>query len=571
MGQYYSLYLNNFDFVQNKSIISQPVDLGFVNELSLRSYSVSSDSNSSFFEITEPIISFPASSINTNNFFLYKEVYNKITKTTTSVPINIITYINDGVNLPPSILSNYNYIEYTPSELHNNYNQPSESNQIIYIKNLNFDLGATYRLKIKGLIGYLYEPDVPGESRLIDFSDEINIRFVAINSELNKKFIKAFTSEINNVVSKMYNITDLLDVDKIILDSDERYNFKYIPVDFNMVTQDYREYGNVDIEVDNSAIVEELFVKQYLNEFSNYFNDMSDANNRSLNSTLKSRYNVQVLKTIIAKHAFVFNQFKGNKKGISYIVNLFCDALGYDLLSIAENPYTNFSYTITSTLPKDFWENDIKPIVHPIPWVCQYNQIVFNYKDPVANWVNYHNIFHNTFELFYERKRLYSYLEKFNRYNNMNDNTYNDSNEIVSDLSDESEYRFSPSNYIYEYLDSDNINSIYHDSTLHLSNKEILKTTIDETNHTYKLKYEAGYALEYTWKIYYSTYLIDGDNIDNHTPILNIRSKNNVLYTGSNIRSTDSNNLYLQLILHNFDYDLSLPVIRMEDLTLHSS
>jgi hypothetical protein len=538
----YILYLENFNYITDTSLINNSIDLATTNELVLRTYEVTAlgDGSTEFLE-SLPIITFPISAINTTTFSLNKEEYSVLSNDIKLTPIeNFRTYINDGINIPPTELTYYDYIEYVPNS------------QLLRIKNLNFEYGATYNLTTTGLIGYLYNPTTSATSTVT--IDNFNIRFTTTNSQLNKEFTKAFNHEMTDILSKIYNITNLLDVDKVLLDSDERYNFKHIPIGFNVATQDYREVS-AEVEVDNSAKIEELFVKQYMNEYSNYFKDMSDLNNRSENSSLKTRYDVQILKTIIAKNVYLFNQFKGNKKGIAYILNLFCDALGYDLLSITENIYQNFSYTISSTLPKTFWEVDIKPIVHPIPWNCLYNEIEFNYKFPIVNWIKYHDLYHNLFEVLYERKSHYSYLEKFFELNNMNLNEYNDSNKIVSDASEEDEYRFSPASYTYQYKNADDDNSLEKDLRLKINNLEsnILTVLLDTTINRYTFIYEPGYALEYTWEIYLAGV---------SEPIMKTRSKSNRFYaTINNFNVPQLHTLTLTLHHYNYDYNVGSRLI----------
>ena len=73
------------------------------------------------------------------------------------------------------------------------------------------------------------------------------------------------------------------------------------------------------------------------------------------------------IKVYLLKNSIRISAAKGVKEGIAKILELFSVNIGSFIFDIKSSPYnTNFVYRITTNLPKYYWTNILRPIVHPV-------------------------------------------------------------------------------------------------------------------------------------------------------------------------------------------------------------
>jgi hypothetical protein len=74
------------------------------------------------------------------------------------------------------------------------------------------------------------------------------------------------------------------------------------------------------------------------------------------------------------------------------ILELFASNIGNFIFDIQSSPYnTNFVYRITTNLPKYYWTNILRPIVHPCSWYDEYVYVDINSSLPNINVIPIQN------------------------------------------------------------------------------------------------------------------------------------------------------------------------------------
>jgi len=179
----------------------------------------------------------------------------------------------------------------------------------------------------------------------------------------------------NDVYYKARNLDALVDVDKIIFDIAKMFNYTYKVSEYDADLNKYyyvpdqeKIDANLDdvdttLTFDNAKIIEELFVKQYLPEYKRYVNDINNPNISILNNKNKEK-----MKDLLFKNITLMNYFKGNKGQMQHLISIFSESIGYYYVSVDPDPYYNFIYRISTSLPKNYWSSDIKHITHPLGW-----------------------------------------------------------------------------------------------------------------------------------------------------------------------------------------------------------
>jgi len=179
----------------------------------------------------------------------------------------------------------------------------------------------------------------------------------------------------NDIYYKARNLDALVNVDKIVFDLARMFNYQYKVTEYDAdlneyhyVTDEEKKLADLDdtdtvLTFDNAKIIEELFVKQYLPEYQRYVNDI---NNPDISVLLVDER--QKMKDLLFKNITLMNYFKGNEGQMQHLVSIFSTSIGYYYVSVDPDPYYNFIYRVSTTLPKKYWLNDMKHITHPLGW-----------------------------------------------------------------------------------------------------------------------------------------------------------------------------------------------------------
>lgn len=234
---------------------------------------------------------------------------------------------------------------------------------------------------------HVFSEDTIGQDILIDL-DGIEEQVVnAVDYGLNHAC--------NDVYNKSRMVERLLDIDEIIYRSDD-YDFQYVPTRFDPTIGEYIDYQDVvdengavraekydPLPFYNSTVFKELALKQFLPEYLHFFTGIEEGK-------LVDREYMQNLESILLKKATFMNFFKGNQTQMRFLISIFAESIGKHLISVDPSPYWNFVYTVSTDMPVDNWDRDIKPITHPNSWGDVYiyipPQIPNYFQQKVWSW-----------------------------------------------------------------------------------------------------------------------------------------------------------------------------------------
>lgn len=241
-------------------------------------------------------------------------------------------------------------------------------------------------------LGYLTDPSTYIPSTVI---------FKSTGTRSIEDTVTSLNTFFNDIYFKARNIDTLIDVDRIVKESSKLFDFEYFVTEYDAENKTYNKIYDEErdrlgynepykkINFENSKVIEELFVKQYLPEYQNYSNIINTDELTLLTSEERTN-----LKSLIYKNVTLMNYFKGNRSQIKFLVSVFSGSLGYYYVSVDPDPYDNFVYRVSSTLPKKYWTTVLKDITHPLGWVDFYVEVP---KDKNA-WVQDIYIDETTFE-----------------------------------------------------------------------------------------------------------------------------------------------------------------------------
>ncbi len=160
------------------------------------------------------------------------------------------------------------------------------------------------------------------------------------------------------------------------------------------------KHSNISIDIKNildqdKVVIYEEFIKIYLNGIYNILNKsehnealfnvfkrMSDTTNISIDEIDLSIDIVKLLKQeyiLTNKH---YKQAKGTSSAMEYIFNIIVNSgLQSDSFSNSMFQYfegTNpFEYTIEATIIKEIYDYYVKPLTHPVGWLCNYQRVFY--------------------------------------------------------------------------------------------------------------------------------------------------------------------------------------------------
>lgn len=202
-----------------------------------------------------------------------------------------------------------------------------------------------------------------------------------------------------DVYKKLKSIPKMMDFD-FILDNPEYFNYSFLPVAKNLngilIREQDSKLQDVILDVNVGEDIETLAINQFLSEYKTFFSTIDDLISISSDEVKTQLKN---LKRILLKKSNLANvTFKGSEKGMSTLVDIFCQSTGYHLLALEKSPHLkNFVYRITSSIPKDHWTSSIRDIIHPCSWKDEYVYV---------------DIDNNNTNLFYEYGKKYIALSK---------------------------------------------------------------------------------------------------------------------------------------------------------------
>lgn len=232
-----------------------------------------------------------------------------------------------------------------------------------------FDSNTTYTISIdfNALLGI-----TPADS-----SNVVTVDFITDNNGLTQSVIKDFSKLCANTLFALNNLEFLDDIKNSFIEQNP-FNYMFTPVIKNesgQFTNVVDSNGNdVVIHVDMASTSQDLFVKQYLSEYKDYF-DLMDTELK-LNPRASKELLDQTKIALFARSNLLNSFVKGTLKGIEMIFGLFCKNIGEYTFRVENSPLNSrFIYRITSDLPKVYWTSVVKDIVHPISWMDEYIQI----------------------------------------------------------------------------------------------------------------------------------------------------------------------------------------------------
>ena len=186
--------------------------------------------------------------------------------------------INDSIRIE----SNYVIDETFLSNLYINLYEDTGGGYSI----VNTTLVPEYNSILK-VIGALIIPSEPLKDN-VGYVIELKNILGANNSELEIQYLNFFASNLypernaNDIYYQLENIDNLLSADAIF--TDNRYtNNTFIPEEYNLELQKYYPVkdtdGNfVEINVENTDIIRDLYINEFLTEYKNYFDDIINRN-----------------------------------------------------------------------------------------------------------------------------------------------------------------------------------------------------------------------------------------------------------------------------------------------------
>jgi len=274
---------------------------------------------------------------------------------------------------------------------------------------LGLQQGYTYELVLgTSDCGLIALNGIPFKPRFCIFKTE---------GELPELEDEALNQYFNDVYFKARNLSKLIDVDSIIHEVAGLFDFQYKVTEYDPETDNYHFVDDpvkVDAGVEDtdqvlnfntSQIIEELFVQQYLPEYAKYMTDINDDEITIIASTDREK-----LKELLFKNITLMNYFKGSRTQMEFLISIFSSSIGYYYVSVDPDPYRNFVYRISTSLPEKYWIDDIKDITHPLGWD---NLYIYVPRD-ATNWHQMVILDEETFEKYWElhsKQISHSYID----------------------------------------------------------------------------------------------------------------------------------------------------------------
>jgi len=211
-----------------------------------------------------------------------------------------------------------------------------------------------------------------------------------ITKEIIKVYVETSSAirNTNDLYYQLQTLSKFNSIKDILLNSDNK-NFKFNPVSYNTDSGKYNyiKSSGVKAEVEESITdtARDLFINQYASEYRNYFNDIINRDKINTGYTL-TEDSIKQLNLLVLENISRLNCLKGTKKLMEYVLGIYARVFNYQLISVVEDRNFNFLYRISTSIPKDFWIKNIKPIVHPCGWFDVYNYIDSILADQIVDY-----------------------------------------------------------------------------------------------------------------------------------------------------------------------------------------
>ena len=176
-----------------------------------------------------------------------------------------------------------------------------------------------------------------------------------------------------NPLYRLNQLGQVLNFASVLANASTQYNYGFTSV-----------ADGITVSQDIKTKLLELYFTHYLNNYTEFqkYIDIHSTNPEVLNNT----------KLYLLKNSIRISAAKGVKQGMQKILELFASNIGNFIFDIQSSPYnTNFVYRITTNLPKYYWTNILRPIVHPCSWYDEYVYVDINSSLPNINVIPIQN------------------------------------------------------------------------------------------------------------------------------------------------------------------------------------
>lgn len=180
-----------------------------------------------------------------------------------------------------------------------------------------------------------------------------------------------------------------------------------IPVsaDYSVFKENINPDNWLQLNVNNSQFTIDEYINLYAREYRGILDDII-YNNPNLASAPYNEEQIREFQIFVLKIVNKVSLLKGSYFCIDLILRLYAKFLGYDLISFLEDTNNPFVYRITSTLPVEYWRNNIKKLVHPMSWFDIYNIVDSKISDTTLQPFDFRKKISNTY-----KTQVLSYLD----------------------------------------------------------------------------------------------------------------------------------------------------------------
>jgi hypothetical protein len=201
-----------------------------------------------------------------------------------------------------------------------------------------------------------------------------------------------------NPLYRLNQLGQILNFASVLANSSTQYDYGFTSVS-----------DGINITQNIKTTLLELYFTHYLNDYTEFLKyiDINSTDPEILNNT----------KLYLLKNSIRISAAKGVKQGIQKILELFAVNIGNFTFDIQSSPYnTNFVYRITTNLPKYYWTNILRPIVHPCSWYDEYVYVNTNSSLPNINVIPIQN--RNSYFRIKQKNELKSNILSYTYFNN---------------------------------------------------------------------------------------------------------------------------------------------------------
>ena len=168
-----------------------------------------------------------------------------------------------------------------------------------------------------------------------------------------------------------------------------QYGFAGVPIPVENIDSK----GYLQLNVTNSDNIRTYYINQYAKDLKNMINDLI-YNNPNILEVAKKYNNqdpegyIKSYENFLLKLVSKLSSLKGTFFIIDLILRIYAKFLGQELISFMEDSNNKFVYRITSTLDINIWKGSIRPFVHPMGWLDNYNLVDSQLTDLVFQPTN---------------------------------------------------------------------------------------------------------------------------------------------------------------------------------------